>query len=384
MDSVNKLTLRTQVGHGLKYAYQKIPLIIKTLVRLVSINAFDAESMKIRDSSGQLMNNTNILDLLSHAMSKGKNTVGANEFVKRLLEADVDPEWVINEYVRDQLINMRNSSGHRPPPPPPPVVRHSIPKNRPSISSADDATQQHTIPKTLTLDTPDIEMNPVETVADDLPMISDSPIPSAPSSPMRPNTPTTPSVEMRTYTSPPRDDDRRDDRPSKRIAIQRTYNLRKRKPKYQIPRPKRRPLPLPSGTLNHSVKRTHSEMDDDSSSERETAKRSRWVVPGDDDDSPVEVPTQRDDENTVAQEEIEGVPELPNESIPEPVSPEPRRYNLRPRRRNVETSRNEPTIQETTSTPADASNTDWIVPNESTSDPQERRYNLRPRKQRKK
>ena len=103
MDSVNKLTVKCQTGYGLKYAYQKIPLIIKTLVKLVGINAFDPKTMRIRDSSGNWMSNTNILDLLSHAMSKGKNTVGASEFIKRLVEADVDKDEEIIKTAQELL-----------------------------------------------------------------------------------------------------------------------------------------------------------------------------------------------------------------------------------------------------------------------------------------
>ena len=122
MNSSTKITLKSQVGSGAKYAFQKVPMIMRTVFNLALINGYDKQ-MRIRSSSGEFIPNSNLLDLLNHAMSVGKKLQATNEFIDLLAEAEVDPDWIINENVKQLLLTKLNKSSSPPPssPGPPPA-----------------------------------------------------------------------------------------------------------------------------------------------------------------------------------------------------------------------------------------------------------------------
>ena len=132
MNSSTKITLKSQSGTGAKYAFQKVPMIIRTVFNLALVNGYD-KNMRIRNRNGEFINNSNLLDLLNHAMSVGKNLHASNEFVELLAEADVNPDWIINDQIKQMLIAKRGSRSNndeRPPPPqPPPQPGNPLPIN---------------------------------------------------------------------------------------------------------------------------------------------------------------------------------------------------------------------------------------------------------------
>jgi len=134
MNSSTKITLKAQVGKGAKYAFQKVPMIMRTVFNLALINGYD-KHMRIRNSKGEFVPNSNLMDLLNHAMSVGKKLENINEFIDLLAEAEVDPEWIINENVRQMLATRLETSYRKPLHPlpsssPPPSRSPSLPPSR--------------------------------------------------------------------------------------------------------------------------------------------------------------------------------------------------------------------------------------------------------------
>jgi len=108
MSSPVKITLSSQNGWGSKHAFQNIHLVIRTVLKLALINGYDSEG-RIRGTNGEFIPNSNLLDLLNFAMTRGKNLKGTDEFVKLLLEAGIEPDWIINENIRSLLLNKSSS-----------------------------------------------------------------------------------------------------------------------------------------------------------------------------------------------------------------------------------------------------------------------------------
>ena len=128
MNSSTKTTLKAQVGKGAKYAFQKVPMIMRTVFNLALINGYD-KHMRIRNSKGEFVPNSNLMDLLNHAMSVGKKLENITEFIDLLAEAEVDPEWIINENVR-QMLATRLEKSYRKPIHPLPSQSPSLPPSR--------------------------------------------------------------------------------------------------------------------------------------------------------------------------------------------------------------------------------------------------------------
>lgn len=102
MNSSTKITLRSQAGTGTKNAFAKVPIIMRALFKLALINAYDEEG-RIRNSKGEFIPNTNLVDLLVLSMTPKKDVYGIEEFIERLAEAQADPSWFLNEQVSRSL-----------------------------------------------------------------------------------------------------------------------------------------------------------------------------------------------------------------------------------------------------------------------------------------
>ena len=100
---VFKTRIMGQTGSGKKPSAHKVPLIIKTVLKLASINGYD-DQLRIRNSNGQFLDNTNLVDHMTYCMSEGRKLNAEAEFIALLAEADVDPMWIPNENVRAKLM----------------------------------------------------------------------------------------------------------------------------------------------------------------------------------------------------------------------------------------------------------------------------------------
>jgi len=100
---VFKTRVVSQSGYGKNYSFQKVPYIIKVALKLATINGYD-DQYRIRNRNGKYLVNTNVHDLLNHCMSVGRKLTAENEFIELLAEADIDPDWILNENVKAKLI----------------------------------------------------------------------------------------------------------------------------------------------------------------------------------------------------------------------------------------------------------------------------------------
>ena len=83
--------------------YNKIHRFIKIILKLARTIGYD-EDLRIKLRSGKYLEKSNIVDLLTHAMSAGKVLYGEDEFVELLADSNVDPNLIINDNVRNKLI----------------------------------------------------------------------------------------------------------------------------------------------------------------------------------------------------------------------------------------------------------------------------------------
>jgi hypothetical protein len=84
---------------------EKLTKQIKIILKLAKVNGYDAD-LRIRGEGENFINNSNIINLLADATSASKVLIGYNEFIRLLYEANVEPELIINENVKYQLIKM--------------------------------------------------------------------------------------------------------------------------------------------------------------------------------------------------------------------------------------------------------------------------------------
>ena len=90
--------------------YDKIHRFIKVILKLARTVGYD-EDLKIKLKNGKYLEKSNIVDLLTHAMSVGKVLYGEDEFIQLLAESNVDPDLIINQNVKLKLIQYKN--GHK-------------------------------------------------------------------------------------------------------------------------------------------------------------------------------------------------------------------------------------------------------------------------------
>jgi hypothetical protein len=86
-----------------KYAYERELKRCKILLKLAAYGGYD-DLGRIKLPDGTFMEDSDIIPLLMHVLSPGRNIKGINEFVDLLHRADVSPELVINASVRDMLM----------------------------------------------------------------------------------------------------------------------------------------------------------------------------------------------------------------------------------------------------------------------------------------
>jgi hypothetical protein len=89
--------------------YDKIHRFIKIIIKLARYSGYD-EELRIRLKNGKYLDKSNIVDLLTHAMSAGKLLYGENEFIELLHNCGVDPELIINDNVKSKLLQFSRKS----------------------------------------------------------------------------------------------------------------------------------------------------------------------------------------------------------------------------------------------------------------------------------
>ena len=87
--------------------YDKVHKLLKIILKLARHVGYD-EDLKIKLKNGKYLEKSNIVDLLTHAMSMGRVLYGESEFIDLLHSAGVNPELIINENVKNKLFSKYN------------------------------------------------------------------------------------------------------------------------------------------------------------------------------------------------------------------------------------------------------------------------------------
>ena len=87
--------------------FDKLRRTFAIALKLAVVKGYD-ENFRIRSKSGTYLTDTDLLQLLTHAMSPGRVLHGEEEFIALLADSNVDPELLMNENVKSKLINYNN------------------------------------------------------------------------------------------------------------------------------------------------------------------------------------------------------------------------------------------------------------------------------------
>lgn len=98
---------RPRKNENLLSSNDKLVNSLMIALRLAPLSAYD-EQNRIKKLDGSVIENSNIISLITNALSPGKNLLGQEEFVKWLKKADIDPSIIVNENIRVRLMNSVN------------------------------------------------------------------------------------------------------------------------------------------------------------------------------------------------------------------------------------------------------------------------------------
>jgi hypothetical protein len=87
--------------------YGKMYKTVDIIAKLADIKGYD-KTYRIQTSDGSYMPNSNLITLITHAMSSGRVLYGEQEFIELLHKAGVEPELILNDNVRSKLIAFYN------------------------------------------------------------------------------------------------------------------------------------------------------------------------------------------------------------------------------------------------------------------------------------
>lgn len=104
-----------------KYAAERQQKLLHIVLKLATHGGYD-ENGNIRGSNGE---SYDVVPLLLHASSPGRNVRGLTDFVNLLYKAGVSPDLIINSSVRDLLTEMMRRGGQRR------IFRRERPENVP-------------------------------------------------------------------------------------------------------------------------------------------------------------------------------------------------------------------------------------------------------------
>jgi hypothetical protein len=86
----------------------KLRKMFSIALKLALVNGYDS-SLSLIDSNGNVVPHSSIELLINHALTQGKLLVGEEEFIRMLIKAEVPPDMIINENVKQKLINYKQN-----------------------------------------------------------------------------------------------------------------------------------------------------------------------------------------------------------------------------------------------------------------------------------
>ena len=110
--------------------------ILKIALKLARIDGFN-DDLNVKAEDGSFITNSNLARLLNISQSKVKDIRGMQELIRLLFIAQIDPNYILNEFVKSKLLELHNrqTDEPRPPsplPPPPHPPPSPPPPNPPS------------------------------------------------------------------------------------------------------------------------------------------------------------------------------------------------------------------------------------------------------------
>jgi hypothetical protein len=106
-ETMDELTNDVVKKKKIRQTVDRIKRIMKIILKLAKINGYDTEGRVLNDE-GNYVENSNILTLLNHAMTKGRILIGQSDFISILHKASVEPDLIVNENVRSKLLSLYN------------------------------------------------------------------------------------------------------------------------------------------------------------------------------------------------------------------------------------------------------------------------------------
>ena len=82
----------------------KIEKLLNIVLKIAAHKGYN-EEFQIYDRNGDPISNSNIVSLVNYALSHESTKVGESDFVRILFESNVNPNWIINENLRQKLVN---------------------------------------------------------------------------------------------------------------------------------------------------------------------------------------------------------------------------------------------------------------------------------------
>jgi hypothetical protein len=89
--------------------FDRTKKLFNVALKLALVNGYDFD-LKLVDINGAVVPHSNIELLINHALSHGKLLVGEEQFVQLLHKANVDPEMIVNENIKEKLRLYRNNN----------------------------------------------------------------------------------------------------------------------------------------------------------------------------------------------------------------------------------------------------------------------------------
>ena len=93
--------------------YGKMYKTVEIVAKLADIKGYD-KTFRIQAPDGNYMPNSNLITLITHAMSSGRVLHGEQEFISLLHRAGVGPELILNENVKSKLASFYSKSQEYP------------------------------------------------------------------------------------------------------------------------------------------------------------------------------------------------------------------------------------------------------------------------------
>lgn len=133
----------------------KTKRLFKIALKLALINGYDPD-FKLIDINGNLVANSDIELLINHSLSHGKLLIGELEFIQLLHKANIGPELIINENIKEKLRTLNLQQNIKPNNTPNMTITT---KSTPEIMETQPFDVITRVPKRVHEDSDEIEVN---------------------------------------------------------------------------------------------------------------------------------------------------------------------------------------------------------------------------------